>query len=212
MAPTTTGTTTNFTFHIRWIYKLKFLYLSFFSASFFITRLSDGIATSISKQVLFLLYTFLTSQQFSCFSKEHRSGLTDQALLIHSSSSNFLTIRHVLSTTAFCIRMLRLSSFKLSCNLFGIIPIVDNTSGIRWAVFSCHFLISSSLKSVYLYLLLLLLLLLFYCLLSQAFSPSYFSWTNGDPHRSGFKFQTAILPVLCVMFLLLLLLLLRHTV
>jgi hypothetical protein len=39
------------------------------------------------------------------------------------------------------------------------------------------------------------------CLVSQAFSPWYLSWTNGDPHRSGFKFQTAVLSVSCVMFL-----------
>jgi len=37
-------------------------------------------------------------------------------------------------------------------------------------------------------------------LLSQAFPPCYFSWTNGDPHLSGFKFQTAALSVLCIMF------------
>ena len=58
-------------------------------------------------------------------------------------------------------------------------------------------------------LLLLLLLLLCCCcccccccLLSQAFSSWYFSQTNGDPHRSGFKFQTKVLSVLlvCVMF------------
>jgi hypothetical protein len=36
------------------------------------------------------------------------------------------------------------------------------------------------------------------CLLSQA--PWYFSRTNGDPHRSGFKFQTAVISVLYVMF------------
>ena len=46
---------------------------------------------------------------------------------------------------------------------------------------------------------LLLLLLLLY--LSQAFPPRYFSWNNGDPHRSGFKSHTAILSVLCEMFL-----------
>jgi hypothetical protein len=40
----------------------------------------------------------------------------------------------------------------------------------------------------------------FYCLLSQAFSSWYFSWTSSDPHRSGFKFHTAVLSVLCVMF------------
>ena len=38
------------------------------------------------------------------------------------------------------------------------------------------------------------------CLLSQAFSSRYFSWTSGDPHCSGFKLHTAVLSVLCVMF------------
>ena len=37
-------------------------------------------------------------------------------------------------------------------------------------------------------------------LLSQAFSPRYFSWINCDLHRLGFKFHTAVLSVLCVMF------------
>jgi hypothetical protein len=37
-------------------------------------------------------------------------------------------------------------------------------------------------------------------LFSQAFSSWYFSWTSGDPHRSGFKLHTAVLSVLCVMF------------
>jgi hypothetical protein len=48
--------------------------------------------------------------------------------------------------------------------------------------------------------LLLLLLLLLLCILSQAFSSWYFSWTSGDPHRSGFKLHTAVLSVLCVIF------------
>ena len=45
-----------------------------------------------------------------------------------------------------------------------------------------------------------------YCcfLLSQAFSSWYFSWTNGDPHHSCFKFKTVVLSILCVMFLVLL--------
>jgi hypothetical protein len=43
------------------------------------------------------------------------------------------------------------------------------------------------------------------------FSPRYFSWTSGDPHRSGFKFQTVILSVLCVMFQVLLLILITIT-
>jgi hypothetical protein len=36
--------------------------------------------------------------------------------------------------------------------------------------------------------------------LPQTISPWYFSWTSGDPRRSGFQFQTAILSMLCVMF------------
>ena len=40
----------------------------------------------------------------------------------------------------------------------------------------------------------------YYCLLSQALSAWYISWTSGDPHRSGFKLHTAVLSVLCVMF------------
>jgi hypothetical protein len=62
-----------------------------------------------------------------------------------------LTIRHVLIITAFCIRLYRAeqSNFKPSCNSFGIIPVVDSTSGIMYAIFSCHILISSSFKSVY---------------------------------------------------------------
>ena len=43
--------------------------------------------------------------------------------------------------------------------------------------------------------------MLLFCLLSQAFSSWYFSWTNNDPYCSGFKFQTAVLLILCVMFL-----------
>ena len=38
------------------------------------------------------------------------------------------------------------------------------------------------------------------CVLSQAFSSWYFSWTSSDPHRSDFKLHTAVLSVLCVMF------------
>ena len=38
------------------------------------------------------------------------------------------------------------------------------------------------------------------CLLSQAFSSWYFSWTSADPHSSRFKLHTAVLSVLCVMF------------
>jgi hypothetical protein len=51
-----TGMTKHFMFHIRWIYILKFLYFNFFSDSFCITFLSDGMATSISKQMLSFMF------------------------------------------------------------------------------------------------------------------------------------------------------------
>jgi hypothetical protein len=45
-----------------------------------------------------------------------------------------LIIQHVLSTAAVCIKIYRagrrLIGFKLSCNLFGIIPILNSTHGI----------------------------------------------------------------------------------
>ena len=31
-------------------------------------------------------------------------------------------------------------------------------------------------------------------------SSWYFSWTSGDPHRSGFKLHIVVLSILCVMF------------
>ena len=44
------------------------------------------------------------------------------------------------------------------------------------------------------------LLLLLLLSLVQTFSSWHFSWTSGDPHRSGFKLHTAVPSVLCVMF------------
>jgi len=41
----------------------------------------------------------MSSQQQS----EVSTGLTDQALLIHCSAENYLTVRHELSTAAFCV-------------------------------------------------------------------------------------------------------------
>ena len=76
-----------------------------------------------------------------------------QHLQFNGLPKHFLTARHVLSITASCIRIYtagwRSSSFKISCNLLGIIPVVDSAGGILWAVFSCLFLISSSFKSGY---------------------------------------------------------------
>jgi hypothetical protein len=43
----------------------------------------------------------------------------------------------------------RSRSFKLSGNLFGIIPAVNSTGGTVQTVCSCHIVISSSVKCVY---------------------------------------------------------------
>jgi len=55
------------------------------------------------------------------------TGLTDQALCSHWSARNSITVWHVLSVTAFCIRMYRpgrrCSSFELTCSVFGPVPL-----------------------------------------------------------------------------------------
>jgi hypothetical protein len=65
VAPVITGTTKHFMFHIRWIFILKFLYFNFFSDSFCIAFISDGIATSISKQILSLMFLIIVSGLFA---------------------------------------------------------------------------------------------------------------------------------------------------
>jgi hypothetical protein len=49
-------------------------------------------------------------------------------------------------------------------------------------------------------IIIIIILYLYYRLLSQAFPSRHFSWTSGDPHRSGFKFHTAVHSVLYVIF------------
>jgi hypothetical protein len=84
---------------------------------------------------------------------QNSTGLSDLALLIHCCAKNFLTIQHGLNTAACCIGIYRtgrrLSSVKLTCNLFGLTPAVDSTVGIIQGVFSCHIVTRSCFKSVY---------------------------------------------------------------
>jgi len=49
-------------------------------------------------------------------------------------------------------------------------------------------------------IIIIIIIIRYECLLSQAFSSWYFSWTSGDPHCSSFKLHTAVLSVLCVIF------------
>ena len=100
--------------------------------------------------VLLLLLLLLLSPQFSLRSSsagsQNSTGLTHQALLIHCAAKNFLTIRHVLCISAFCVTIYRarrrLYSFKISCNFFRTITVVESTVGIIQGVFTCHTLIS----------------------------------------------------------------------
>jgi hypothetical protein len=64
VAPMITGITKHFVFHISRISILKFLYFNFFSDSC-ITFLLDGIATSISKQILSFMFLIIISGLFS---------------------------------------------------------------------------------------------------------------------------------------------------
>jgi hypothetical protein len=65
VAPMITGMTKYFMFHIHWISILTFLYFNLFSDSFCITFLSDGIATSISKQILSVMFLIIMSGLFA---------------------------------------------------------------------------------------------------------------------------------------------------
>jgi len=42
----------------------------------------------------------------------------------------------------------------------------------------------------------IIIIIIIIMILVKAFSPRFFSWTNGDLHRSGFKYRTAVLYVL----------------
>jgi len=48
-------------------------------------------------------------------------------------------------------------------------------------------------------IIIIIIIFLFRFLLSRTFFSRYFSWTNGDPNRSGFKFHTAVLSVFRVL-------------
>lgn len=62
MAPVITGAWKNFTFHVRWISTLKFLYSSSFSSSFCTAFLPHAIAISINrKDSFFILKITMTS-------------------------------------------------------------------------------------------------------------------------------------------------------
>ena len=68
-------------------------------------------------------YYYYSNSLFHSIStgSQNSTGVTDQALLIHCSAQNFLTVRRVLSITTFCIRIqtagrrLAVSNFRIIC-------------------------------------------------------------------------------------------------
>jgi hypothetical protein len=98
------------------------------------------------KQTTYLVYVRSLLHSSSAGSQKSASP-TDQAIFIHRYEKNFLTIQHILSIGALCIRIYRagqkLNSMKLLCNLFGfvwLITTVVSTSGIVQAIFRWHIL------------------------------------------------------------------------
>jgi len=64
VAPIITGITLVFTFHMRCIYIVRSLHFKIFSASFLITFLFPGMATSIKMHVLFSLSYYYSVHQW----------------------------------------------------------------------------------------------------------------------------------------------------
>jgi hypothetical protein len=100
--------------------------------------------------------------------------------------------------------MKALGSFETSVTIFHSTR-RNLTENLSIQQHRCGINKSRPLLLLLLLLVLLLLLFLLLCcrrrrLLSQAISSRYFSRTSGDPHRSGFQFQTAVRPVLRVTF------------
>jgi cytochrome b len=90
------------------------------------------IPVSAMMMMMIIIIIRFPSQQ--CLADSQKStGLADQALRIHCSARNLLTALNVLNITAVFIRIYRqrrrLSSFRLSSNSFGVIPVVDITIG-----------------------------------------------------------------------------------
>ena len=140
------------------------------------------------KDVLLLLLLLYRISQFSALAGKYSpilgfSNQQDWARWSYLWFRKFLTIEHVSRITDFCICIYvfgcKLSLFRLCGSDFGITSVDDITIGITFAAYYYY---------------------RYECLLSQIFSSWYFSWTSGDPHRSGFKFHTAVLSVLCVIF------------
>jgi hypothetical protein len=127
--------------------------LSWYVAQVFSQGFWDGSSCPLLLLVsIIIIIIFINYELTAVYLFSNSTFVTDQTPLIHRSANSCLTVRHMLSITAFFIRMYsagrRLCSFKLSCNLFGIIPAVGSTCGVVEAVCSCSNVTSSCFQSV----------------------------------------------------------------
>jgi len=128
--------------------------------------------------------------------------------------STFPSLCAVTNMAVFCSSLISCfpsTLLKYFVSEFDIFPVSPIIAGITY-IFTFHLRCISTLRYLCCKIFWDSLLITFplfrncniyyYCcfLLSQAFPSRYFSWTSGDPHRSGFKLHTAVLSVLCVMF------------
>jgi hypothetical protein len=92
--------------------------------------LCQNAIKSLTANIIIIIDLFPHLTAVQLFSKHH--GLTEQARLILHSVKTFLTV--LLSALEYIYTAgRRLSTFKLSGNLFGITPVVDNTGGITYS-------------------------------------------------------------------------------
>ena len=81
------------------------------------------IAIIIIIIIIIIVITHVPSLASSLACSPNSTCPTNQALLIQCSAKTFLTVRQVLSITAFCLRMYRVGRSLSSYNVCGIIPL-----------------------------------------------------------------------------------------
>jgi hypothetical protein len=86
------------------------------------------------------------------------------------------------------------SGFVLSSHLHVVL---SNGPLSRGFLTEINFIIESLISLLYIIIIIIIIIITVSC---HRLSSWYFSCTSSDPHRSGFKFHTAVLSVLCVMF------------
>ena len=108
-----------------------------------------------------------------------------QVVYTHISEKNYVPREYSVAAIQLLLFMVLISLVSVLNLLYFYISTLRSMCSVpNMAVFCCSFII----------------IIRYGYLLSQAFSAWYFCRTSGDPHRSGFRFHTAVLSVLCVMF------------